>query len=83
MYLDGLRGGDKVELTMRQARMLRDLTMEETAKKMGISPWVYGRIEANPDRITLAQAKRFCEIVDIAYNRIFLPKKSNKIGHQE
>lgn len=60
---------------MRQARMLKDLTMEEMAMKMGVSPWIYRQIETDPERATVAQVKRFCQIVGINYDRIFFTQQ--------
>lgn len=50
-------------ITMKQARIGIDATQQEIADEMGIHVQTYARMEKHPEDMTIAQAKRFSEIV--------------------
>lgn len=60
-----------MKLTMRQVRMLRDVTSKDMAKILGVSRWTYTEYEKNPNRMTIDQAMKFCEVCDVDFNGIF------------
>lgn len=52
-----------MSITMKQARVGIDATQQELADAMGVHVQTYARMEKHPEDMTIAQAKRFCEIV--------------------
>lgn len=60
-----------MSLTMIQARMNIKATQEEIAERMGLSVQAYARIEAQPEDITIKEAKLFCEIVGLSVSDIY------------
>lgn len=44
-------------ITLKQARLLTDMTQRELAKKLGVSVPTYIRFEKNPELLTIKQAK--------------------------
>lgn len=54
-----------MSLSVRQARLLSEKTQAQVAKKMGICVQTYRKLEENPKKMTMEQAKLFC----IAVNR--------------
>lgn len=50
-------------ITVKQARIGIGDTQQEMADKMGVHVQTYARMEKHPEDMTIAQAKRFCEIV--------------------
>lgn len=57
--------------SLKEAREEAGYTLQEMADKLGVSRPTYTRIEAHPDKATIAQAKRICEILSRNYERIF------------
>ena len=45
--------------------------MEDVAVQMGVHPQTYSKLEANPLRMTIEEARRFSEIVGIPIDDIF------------
>lgn len=62
--------------TMRQARQYAGLTQKEVADHFGVSLPTYTRIEHEPERATIAQAKKFSGITGIPLDEIFFGSKS-------
>ena len=50
-------------ITLKQARIGIDATQQEIADEMGVHVQTYARMEKHPEDMTIAQAKRFSEIV--------------------
>jgi len=50
-------------LTLKQARIGINATQQEIADKMGVHVQTYARMEKHPEDMTIAQAKRFSDIV--------------------
>lgn len=69
-----------MQLTVKQARTLREKTQKEMAKEMGISRDTYRKIEDNPDSATIWQAKMFCRITGFAIDQIFFFNNSTESG---
>jgi DNA-binding XRE family transcriptional regulator len=67
----------KVQLTMKQARIGANLTMQEIAEKMGIHYQTYSRMEAHPEDVTIKEAYKFAEITGLNFEDIFFGCKSN------
>lgn len=60
-----------MKLNLRQARRLKDKTQEEMAKLLKMHVQSYRKIEENPDIVTVGQAKKICDFLDIPYDEIF------------
>ena len=58
-------------ITPKMARIGAGLTMEEISARMGIHPQTYSKLEANPLRMTIEDAKRFSDIVGVPIDDIF------------
>ena len=76
MYANLSMGGEKMQYTVKQARVLMDFTQEQMAEKMGISRWTYRKIEENPESATIKQAKQIAKITQIPIDNIFFANKS-------
>lgn len=57
--------------TVKQARVLRDLTQAQMAEKMGISRGTYRKIEENPKSATVEQAYKISDITGVNIDEIF------------
>lgn len=57
--------------TVKQARRLRDLTLDEISAMLGVSRYIYMNYEKCPESIPIGIAKKFCEIVNIPIDQIF------------
>lgn len=64
-------------LTLKDAREELGLTQQEMANELGVSRPTYAAIEANPDKATVLQAKRICEILSRPYERIFFARNAS------
>lgn len=62
-----------MRMTMRQARLYYGLSQSKIARELGIHPKTYARLEDRADIITVAQYRRFCEILGVKRDEIFLP----------
>ena len=58
-------------LTMKQARIGIGKTQQELADLMGVHVQTYARMEKHPYDMTIAQAKKFCEIVGIPISDLY------------
>lgn len=62
--------------TLREARENAGYSQQEMADKLGVSRPTYAGIEANPDRATVLQARRICQLLSRSYERIFFDKNN-------
>ena len=58
--------------TIKQARLLSGKTQQTMANLMGIDRNTYRKIEKNPDKATIRQAKDISMITRIPVDQIFL-----------
>ncbi|MBT2615095.1 MULTISPECIES: helix-turn-helix transcriptional regulator [unclassified Bacillus (in: firmicutes)] len=58
-------------LTLKQARLLRGFTQREIASKLGVHVQTYSKMEKQPDDVTIKEAKKICDILDLSYDFIF------------
>ncbi len=63
-------------VTIKQARLLANLTQEEMAHKMGVNVDTYRRIEKDPEKSSIANAKKICDIVGLSIEDIFFGQQS-------
>ena len=64
-------------LTLKQARLIRELTQDQMAELLNIHVQTYRKIEQNPDEATIGQAKRISKKLDLDYNEIFFGRSSS------
>lgn len=62
------------EKTIREIREDAGLTQQDMADKLGISRQQYANYEANPENVTVKQARHICSILGTAYEHIFFGK---------
>ncbi len=60
-----------MQLSLRQARRLRDKTQEEMANLLGVHIQTYRKIEETPSIATIEQAKKISEYLEMPYDEIF------------
>lgn len=58
-------------LNLKQARLVREKSQDEMAKILEVHVQTYRKLEGNPDIVTIGQAKRISQFLDIPYNDIF------------
>lgn len=63
--------------TLREAREQAGFTQQDMADKLGITRPTYASIETNPDKATVLQARRICQILSRNYERIFFAKNDS------
>lgn len=66
-----------VSETLREAREDAGYSQQEMADKLGVSRPTYAGIEANPDRATVLQARRICQLLSRSYERIFFDRNAS------
>lgn len=66
-----------MKLTPKQARLMSGLTQKTMAKKLGLHPQTYSKLEKNPYLFTVSQAKMLSEIFGMQYDLIFFTNNSN------
>ena len=72
-----LKGVICMKLTMKQARMASEKTQRQCADLFGICEDTYRKIENDPTRITIVQAKAFSDFVGFPIDTIiFTPDSS-------
>lgn len=57
--------------SLREAREEAGFTQAYMASELGVSRPTYANIEDNPDRASVLQARRICEILSRGYESIF------------
>lgn len=65
-------------MKLKHARQLADMTQEEVAGYLGISRITYGKMERNPEDITLSDAKALSELFQVPFEDIFFDTNYSK-----
>ncbi len=60
-----------MNLTLKQARKIRDKSQKEMAKILDVNIQTYRKLEKKPDMATIAQAKQISKFLDVPYDEIF------------
>lgn len=61
-------------IRVKTARIDADVTQKKAAEALGISRWTYGKLEKNPEKFTMEQARIIAELVNKRMNELkFLP----------
>jgi transcriptional regulator with XRE-family HTH domain len=58
-------------LTLKQARLIKGLTQSQMAERLNVHVQTYRKMEKEPDEVTIGDAKKICEILDVSYDFIF------------
>lgn len=63
-----------VQLTVKEWRNAKCISIESAAKELGMSPVTYAKYEENPSLFPVGKAKAFCAMVGADWDSvIFLP----------
>lgn len=65
-----------MNITLKQARLLKGLTQKEVASKLGVHVHTYSKMEKCPDDVTVGDAKKISEILEFSYDFIFFNTNS-------
>ena len=60
-----------MRLTLKQARLVRELTQEQMALAINVHVQTYRKIEENPDEASVAEAKKLSAVLNMSYDDIF------------
>ena len=72
-----MQGGDFMQdITLKQARLLREKTQQEVADMMGIHVQTYRKIEECREEATIAQARKIADFLGFKYDEIFFDNNS-------
>lgn len=72
-----------MKLTLKQARLLADLTQKEVAEILGVHVQTYMKWERNPEDMSVGTAKQLSKIFNVDFEEIFFDKESNLIRHEK
>ncbi len=59
------------KLTVKQHRLIREISQEEMAEKVGVHVQTYRAWEENPEKISIAKAKKIATAFGISINDIY------------
>lgn len=59
------------KLTVKQHRLIREISQEEMADKIGVHVQTYRAWEESPEKISIAKAKKIAAAFNISINEIF------------
>ncbi|WP_232233689.1 helix-turn-helix domain-containing protein [Bacillus sp. J33] len=65
-----------VRFTLKQARLLKGFTQREIASKLGVHVQTYSKMEKHPDEVTVREAKKLSDILEMSYDCIFFNQGS-------
>lgn len=59
------------KLTVKQHRLVREISQEEMAERIGVHVQTYRAWEENPEKISIEKAKKIAAAFDVSPNEIF------------
>ncbi|MED1403806.1 helix-turn-helix transcriptional regulator [Bacillus mycoides] len=65
-----------MNLTMKQARLVKGITQSKMAEQLNVHVQTYRNMENYPDEVTIGNAKKICELLEISYDQIFFNSNS-------
>ena len=70
-----------MKITLKAARANKGLTQQEAADRIGVSRWTYMFMESHPERATVENAKKACDVFGVGMDDIiFLPTDQPEVG---
>ncbi len=60
-----------IKFTLKQARLLKGLKQNEVAERLGVHVQTYRRMEKHPETVTVGDAKKISEILEMDYDYLF------------
>ncbi|EOO32926.1 hypothetical protein IIU_03451 [Bacillus cereus VD133] len=66
--------------TIKQVRLAKEITQREMAQKLNVCVDTYRKMESYPDDITIGNAKKICNFLEISYDQIFFNVDSTLSG---
>ncbi|MCQ6529873.1 helix-turn-helix domain-containing protein [Bacillus mycoides] len=63
-------------LTIRQVRLAKGIKQTAVAEQLNVHVDTYRKMERNPDDITIGEAKKICNFLEISYDHIFFNDNS-------
>ena len=64
-------------MTIRQARRMKDISQKEMAETLEVSEDTYRRIERDPERASIRQAKIISKTTGVSIDEIFFDRDSS------
>ena len=64
---------EHIDNPIRFYRLLKGISVVDMAKHLGISRWTYNAREEDPDSLTISQARKIAEHLDIPIDVLFRP----------
>lgn len=58
-------------LTLKKARLVNEKTQQEMANAIGVYIDTYRKMEENPERVTIENAKKIAKFLNMSVNEIF------------
>ncbi|WP_225987914.1 helix-turn-helix transcriptional regulator [Bacillus cereus] len=58
-------------LTIKQARLIKGFTQTDMAQHLKVHVQTYRNMENHPDEVTVGNAKKICDLLEISYDQIF------------
>lgn len=62
--------GNEERISLKAARMMRGLTQDEMADKLGVHRNTYINWERHPEDISMKKADEICKILNVSMDRI-------------
>lgn len=59
------------KLTLRQHRLVREISQEKMADELGVHRNTYAALEENPGKMSVDQAKTIAKILEVTVDDIF------------
>jgi len=64
------------QVTLKQARLLADMSQAKVAEELGVHRHTYMSWEKNPDAMPIGVAKKFAQLTGFTVDRIFFDTES-------
>lgn len=72
------KGEPMEDMTIRQIRLAKEITLQQMAERLGVHPNTYAAWEKEPNSISIGNAFRIAEIFGMSVDDIFLNSNSTK-----
>jgi DNA-binding XRE family transcriptional regulator len=72
------KGGESVAFTLKQWRLVKELTIEQMAKACDVSTNTYSAWENDPGKVKVKNALKIAEALGVSVNEIFFNPETTK-----